>query len=77
VGGREPGLDDSEGHALPFVTASFDVKFHRPTPLGCTLLLTATPENIDPSPIIVRSELAVDSKVRATMTATWARFRAR
>jgi hypothetical protein len=35
------------------------------------------PESIDPSLIVVRSELAVDTKVRATMTATWARFRPR
>ena len=65
------------GAPVPFVTASFDVRFHRPTPLGCTVLLTASPESIDPSQIIVRSEMTVDHKVRATMTATWARWRPR
>jgi acyl-coenzyme A thioesterase PaaI-like protein len=62
---------------VPFVTASFDVKFPRPTPLGRTVRLTASPESIDSSQIIVRAEIAVDSKVRAIMTATWARFRPR
>jgi len=65
------------GGPVPFVTASFDVKFHRPTPLGSAVRLTASPVSVDPSQIIVRSELAVDSKVCATMTATWARFRSR
>jgi acyl-coenzyme A thioesterase PaaI-like protein len=65
------------GTLVPFVTASFDVKFPRPTPLGRTVRLTASPESIDPSQIIVRSEIAVDSKVRAIMRATWARFRPR
>ena len=65
------------GTLAPFVTASFEVMFHRPAPLGPTVRLTASPQSIDPSQIIVTSELAVDDKVRATMTATWARFRPR
>jgi acyl-coenzyme A thioesterase PaaI-like protein len=71
------GWKTPEGSPAPFVTASFHVKFHRPAPLGCTLRLTASPESIDASEIIVRSEMAVDSKVTSTMTATWARFRPR
>ncbi|MGP0005906.1 MAG: PaaI family thioesterase [Acidimicrobiales bacterium] len=62
---------------VPFVTASFDVKFHRPTPLGPTVRLTAWPQDVDPSRIIVRSEVIVDDRLRASMTATWARFRPR
>jgi len=64
------GWKTPTGTLVPFVTASFDVKFPRPTPLGRTVQLTASPESIDPSQIIVRSEIAVDSKVRAIMTAT-------
>ena len=71
------GWKDATGMAAPFLTASFNVKFHRPTPLGPAVQLTASPESIDPSQIIVRSELAVGDKVRATMMATWVRFRAR
>lgn len=73
----EQGWLGAEGAPVPFVTASFDVKFHRPAPLGHTMQLTASPQSIDSSLIVVSSELAVDSKVRATMIATWARFRAR
>jgi acyl-coenzyme A thioesterase PaaI-like protein len=68
------GWTTPTGSPAPFVTASFDVRFHRPAPLGRTLRLTASPESVGPAQIIVRSEVAVDDKVRATMTATWARF---
>ena len=73
----EQGWTGAGGAPVPFVTASFDVKFHRPAPLGRTMQLTASPQSVDPSLIIVRSELAVDGKVRATMISTWARFRPR
>jgi acyl-coenzyme A thioesterase PaaI-like protein len=62
---------------LPFITAGFDVRFRRPTPLGPTLQLTASPERVDEKEIVVHSELAVDDKVRAEMSATWRRFRPR
>lgn len=65
------------GTPTPFVTGSFDVTVRRPTPLGPTVQLTASPESVDPSQIIVRSELTADDKLRATMTATWAPFRPR
>jgi acyl-coenzyme A thioesterase PaaI-like protein len=67
----------ADGTLVPFVTASFEVKFHRPTPLDGTIRLTAAPESIGPAQVVVRSELAVDDKTRATMTATWARLRPR
>ena len=73
VGGRQTRLEQPpRATPSPFITASFDVKFHRPTPLGPTVRLTASAERVDPSRIIVRSEIAVDHKVTATMTATWA-----
>jgi acyl-coenzyme A thioesterase PaaI-like protein len=71
------GWKDPTGTLVPFVTASFEVRFHRPTPVGSTVRLTASPESIDPSQITVRSELAAGDKVRAIMMATWARFRLR
>lgn len=65
------------GAPAPFITAGFEVGFQRPTPLGPTVRLTASPVSLDESEIVVRSELEVDGKTRATMTATWLRFRPR
>jgi acyl-coenzyme A thioesterase PaaI-like protein len=62
---------------LPFITAGFEVRFLRPTPLGPTLRLVASPDRVDEQEIIVRSDLELDDKIRATMTATWLRFRPR
>ena len=67
----------SPGAPVPFITAGFDVRFLRPTPLGPTVRLTAKPTRVDESEIVVTSELEVDGKVRAAMTATWRRFRPR
>jgi acyl-CoA thioesterase FadM len=71
------GWNDATGRPVPFLTASFEVTFHRPTPLGPSVQLNASPESIDPSHIIVKSEMSVDDKVRATMTASWAPIRSR
>jgi acyl-CoA thioesterase FadM len=71
------GWNDPTGRPVPFLTASFEVTFHRPTPLGPSVQLNASPESIDPSHIIVKSEMSVDDKVRATMTASWAPIRSR
>ncbi len=65
------------GAPVPFITAGFDVRFLRPTPLGPTVRLVGTPVSVDESEIVVGSELEVDGKTRATMTATWRRFRPR
>ena len=65
------------GAPVPFITAGFDVRFLGPTPLGPTVRLTGAPVSIDESEIVVGSELEVDGKTRATMTATWRRFRPR
>jgi acyl-coenzyme A thioesterase PaaI-like protein len=71
------GWTDATGHPVPFVTASFEVRFLRPTPLGPAVQLSAWPECVDPSRIFVTSELTVDGKVRASMAASWAPIRPR
>jgi acyl-coenzyme A thioesterase PaaI-like protein len=73
----ERGWKDAAGTPAPFVTASFDVKFQRPAPLGSAARLIASPVSTEESQIIVRSEMTVGGKTTATMTATWARFRPR
>ena len=73
----ERGWEAAPGAPVPFITAGFDVRFLRPTPLGPTVRLVGTPVSVDESEIVVGSELEVDGKTRATMTATWRRFRPR
>jgi acyl-coenzyme A thioesterase PaaI-like protein len=68
-GWREPG-----GAGLGFITAGFDVRFRRPTPLGPTVQLSAWTERVDEQEIMAHSELALDGKVRAEMSAVWKRF---
>jgi acyl-coenzyme A thioesterase PaaI-like protein len=65
------------GAPIPFITAGFDVRFLRPTPLGPTIALVAVPAVVDERDIVVESRLEFDGKVRATMTATWRRFHPR
>jgi acyl-coenzyme A thioesterase PaaI-like protein len=65
------------GAALPFITAGFDVRFLRPTPLGPPVHLTAWPVSVEEDEIVVTSQLEFDGKPRATMTAEWRRFRPR
>jgi acyl-coenzyme A thioesterase PaaI-like protein len=65
------------GAPVPFITAGFEVRFLRPTPLGPTVRLTAYPASIDEKDIVVASSLELDGKERATMTATWRRFQPR
>jgi acyl-coenzyme A thioesterase PaaI-like protein len=62
---------------LAFVTAGFDVRFLRPTPLGPALELWAEPESVTESEAIVRGEVRFEGKVRVTMRATWKRFKPR
>ncbi|HEX7663070.1 MAG TPA: PaaI family thioesterase [Polyangiaceae bacterium] len=67
-----------EGDAdLSFVTAGFDVRFLRPTPLGPALELFAKPESANENEMIVLAEVRYEEKVRVTMRATWKRFRPR
>jgi acyl-coenzyme A thioesterase PaaI-like protein len=70
----ERGWAAAPGAPVPFITAGFDVRFLRPTPLGPPLELRAWPDRIDEVEIVVHSEVVVDDKVRATMLATWKRF---
>lgn len=65
------------GAPVPFITAGLDVRFLRPTPLGPSLHLSAEPENISESEIVVNAELVFDEKQRATLSARWVRFRPR
>jgi acyl-coenzyme A thioesterase PaaI-like protein len=65
------------GAPIPFITAGFDVRFLRPTPLGPPVRLTASAVEISETAIVVDAELEVDGKTRATMRASWVRFRPR
>ncbi len=58
------GWHVSPGAPLPFITAGFDTRFLRPTPLGPPLRLTASPVTVDETEIVVRSELEFDGKPR-------------
>jgi acyl-coenzyme A thioesterase PaaI-like protein len=71
------GWDAPAGAPVPFITAGFEVKFLRPTPLGPAVHLTASPVSVDEDQIVVQAALEFEGKVRATMTADWRRFRPR
>jgi acyl-coenzyme A thioesterase PaaI-like protein len=71
------GWEAPPGAPVPFITAGFDVRFLRPTPLGPPVHLTAEAVSVAEREIVVAAELVVDEKVRATMQATWLRFRPR
>jgi len=71
------GWKTEAGAPVPFITAGFEVRFLRPTPLGPPLALRAEPVEVSDSAIVVRAELAYEDKVRATMVANWLRFRPR
>jgi acyl-coenzyme A thioesterase PaaI-like protein len=67
----------ADGAPIPFITAGFDVRFLRPTPLGPPVQLAAGVVEISETSIVVDAELKVDEKTRATMRANWVRFRPR
>lgn len=71
------GWKADEGAPVPFITAGFDVRFLRPTPLGPPLSLRAKPVEVSEPAIVVSAELVHDNKVRATMLANWLRFHPR
>ena len=71
------GWEAAAGAPAPFITAGFEVRFLRPTPLGPTIHLTAQPVSLDEKVIIVSAQLLYEDKVRAEMTAEWRRFRPR
>lgn len=74
---HERGWLPAEGPPLAFVTAGFDVRFLRPTPLGPPLDLWAEAESLTEDEAVVRGEVREGGKVRVTMRATWKRFRPR
>ena len=63
--------------SLPFITAGFDVRFLRPTPLAAPVALSAVPASVDESEVVVDAELLAEGKTRATLRARWRRFRPR
>jgi acyl-coenzyme A thioesterase PaaI-like protein len=65
------------GAPVPFITAGFEVRFLRPTPLGPPVSLRAEPVEISERAFLVNAELAFEGKVRATMVANWKRFHPR
>jgi acyl-coenzyme A thioesterase PaaI-like protein len=71
------GWEADEGAPIPFITSGFDVRFLRPTPLGPELALRAEPVEVSEQAIVVRAELILDDKTRATLLATWLRFHPR
>jgi acyl-coenzyme A thioesterase PaaI-like protein len=71
------GWKADKGAPVPFITAGFDVRFLRPTPLGPPLSLRAEPLEISEKEIVVSAELVADDKVRATLVANWLRFHPR
>ncbi|WP_394824609.1 PaaI family thioesterase [Pendulispora albinea] len=76
-GSVDHGFRALDGAPLPFITAGFDVRFLRPTPLGPKVDLWAKVESIAEQEAIVIGELRCDGKVRASMRAVWKRFRPR
>ncbi|HEX2576715.1 MAG TPA: PaaI family thioesterase [Aquihabitans sp.] len=71
------GWEADDGAPIPFITAGFDVRFLRPTPLGPPLALRAEPVEVAEEKVVVRAEVVVDDKPRASMVATWLRFHPR
>ncbi len=74
---EQRGLHDASRAALPYVTAAFDVRFLRPTPLGPPLELWASAETITEAEMLVLGEVRHDGKVRVTIRATWKRWKPR
>ena len=62
---------------LPYVTAGLDVRYRRPSPLHEPVELIARVTNADESAITVEVELWWESKVRASGSALWKRWRPR
>ncbi|MBI4500498.1 MAG: PaaI family thioesterase [Gemmatimonadetes bacterium] len=56
VAGGKPGVDPS----LRFVTASLEVQFLKPTPMGPELVITARPVEVGQRKVIVESTLAAN-----------------
>ncbi|MBS46020.1 MAG: thioesterase [Nocardioides sp.] len=67
----------TEGVPLPYVTASLEVAYRRPTPKDADLALKAAMVEGDEGAMTVRSWIEHDGKVRAEATSLWKRWRPR
>jgi|SRR5664279_900985 acyl-coenzyme A thioesterase PaaI-like protein len=65
------------GAALPYVTAGFEVRYLRPSPLHEPVQLRAVVTEASESEISADVQLVWDGKTRATATARWKRWRPR
>jgi acyl-coenzyme A thioesterase PaaI-like protein len=74
---HERGWKAPDGAPIPFITAGFDVRFLRPTPLDANVELQGKLVTVSEDEMVVDAELSFDAKVRATMRATWKRFKPR
>lgn len=61
----------------PWVTAAYEVRLRRPTPIDAPVRLHARVTEIDDDEAVVEVELASGETVRATATARWRRRRPR
>ena len=71
------GWEPLAGALLPYVTAGLDVRYLRPSPLHEQVSLRAVIASADEAEITVHAELLWQSKVRASATAYWKRWRPR
>jgi acyl-coenzyme A thioesterase PaaI-like protein len=62
AGGGVPGRDETPR----FVTASLQVDFRKPTPMGLTLSLVATPERVEARKVLVRVRVLANEVECAT-----------
>jgi acyl-coenzyme A thioesterase PaaI-like protein len=63
------GWEAETGAPVPFITASLEVKFLRPTPLGPALSSHAEPGSVSESEIVINAELVYDEMQRAMVRA--------
>ena len=71
------GWNAADGAPMPFITAAFEVRFLRPTPLGPAVHLVGWATSADERQVLAHCELEHDGTTRATLDATWKRFRPR
>ena len=74
---HERGMRDPDGAPAIFLTAGFEVRFLRPTPRDGEVTLAARLVEAGHDAMTCDAELSADGKVRATMRASWKRFRRR
>jgi acyl-coenzyme A thioesterase PaaI-like protein len=70
-------LPGGETGEHPYVTADFELRFRRPTPLEASLSLWAKVESLSEEEAVAIAELRYDGKVCAAMRALWKKMRRR